>query len=108
MRCPRRAAERSDVVGDGGKKVCLADDAVLHRDVAFGLIKTGELNDAARTRIKREARAMGRLGDYPHIVNVFDFGDCHDQPGWGPPFRDKEAVKVQPLIAAPESKRIGC
>ena len=68
-------------LGEGGKKkVYLAHDATLDRDVAFALIKTEKLDDVARTRIKREARAMARLGDHPNIVTVYDFGDHEGQP----------------------------
>ncbi|MFB0547126.1 MAG: protein kinase, partial [Anaerolineae bacterium] len=68
-------------LGEGGKKkVYLAYDTVLDRDVAFALIKTEKLDDTARARIKREARAMGRLGDHPHIVTVFDLGEHEGQP----------------------------
>ena len=68
-------------LGEGGKKkVYLAHDTVLDRDVAFALIKTEGLDDSARTRITREAQAMGRLGDHPHIVTVFDYGDEGGQP----------------------------
>ncbi len=68
-------------LGEGGKKkVYLAHDTVLDRDVAFALIKTEKLDETARTRIKREAQAMGRLGDHPNIVTVFDFGDHEGQP----------------------------
>ncbi len=58
-------------LGEGGKKlVYLAHDAKLDRDVAFALIKTDGL-----LRIKREAQTMGRLGDHPHIVSVYDIGE---------------------------------
>ena len=68
-------------LGEGGKKkVYLAHDTVLDRNVAFALIKTEKLDETARTRIKREAQAMGRLGDHPNIVTVFDFGDHEGQP----------------------------
>jgi serine/threonine protein kinase len=67
--------------GEGGKKkVYLAHDSVLDRDVAFALIKTEKLDEAARARIKREVQAMGRLGDHPNVVNVYDFGDHEGQP----------------------------
>jgi len=82
-------------LGEGGKKkVHLAHHTVLDRDVAFALIKTEKLDETARTGIKREAQAMGRLGDHPNIVTVFDFGDHDDQPHRVPPFRHKEAVKA--------------
>ena len=58
----------------------LAHDSLLDRDVAFALIKTEGLDEAARTRIQREAQAMGRLGSHSHIVTVFDLGDHQGQP----------------------------
>jgi archaellum biogenesis ATPase FlaH len=68
-------------LGEGGKKkVYLAHDTLLDRDVAFALIKTENLNDAARERINREGRAMGRLGDHPNIGTVYDIGDHQGQP----------------------------
>ena len=58
-------------LGEGGKKrVYLAHDTLLDRDVAFALIKTEGLDDAGRARIQREAQAMGRLGSHPNIVTV--------------------------------------
>ena len=68
-------------LGEGGKKkVYLTRDTVLDRDVAFALIKTEKLDDEARTRIKREAQAMGRLGDHPNIVSIYDMGEHEGQP----------------------------
>ena len=68
-------------LGEGGKKkVYLAHDTVLDRDVAFALIKTEKLDETALTRIKREAQAMGKLGDHPNIVSIYDFGDHEGQP----------------------------
>jgi hypothetical protein len=68
-------------LGEGGKKrVYLAHDTLLDRDVAFALIKTEGLDDAARERVSREAQAMGRLGSHSHIVTVFDLGEEHSQP----------------------------
>jgi len=68
-------------LGEGGKKkVYLAHDTLLDRDVAFALIKTEGLDDIGRDRITREAQAMGRLGAHPHIVSVFDLGGEDGQP----------------------------
>ena len=68
-------------LGEGGKKkVYLAHDMKLDRDIAFALIKTEGLDAAGRTRITHEAMAMGRLGGHPHIVTVLDIGDEGDQP----------------------------
>ena len=62
-------------LGEGGKKkVYLDHDTLLDREVAFALIKTEGLDEAGRTRIQRQAQAMGRLGSHPHIVTVFDLG----------------------------------
>jgi eukaryotic-like serine/threonine-protein kinase len=68
-------------LGEGGKKkVYLAYDTLLDRDVAFALIKTEKLDDASRMRISREAKAMGKLGDHPNIVTIYDIGQEGDQP----------------------------
>ncbi|HEY3117269.1 MAG TPA: serine/threonine-protein kinase, partial [Chloroflexota bacterium] len=68
-------------LGEGGKKrVYLAHDAQLDRDVAFALLKSDGLDLEGLVRIRREAQAMGRLGDHPHIVTVFDIGDEDGQP----------------------------
>jgi tetratricopeptide (TPR) repeat protein len=69
------------LLGEGGKKkVYLTRDTLLDRDVAFALIKTEKLDDKSRTRITREAQAMGRLGDHPHIVTIHDMGEHEGQP----------------------------
>jgi tetratricopeptide (TPR) repeat protein len=68
-------------LGEGGKKkVYLAHDSLLDRDVAFALIKTEGLDDVGRERVTREAQAMGRLGAHPHIVSIFDLGEHEGQP----------------------------
>jgi len=86
-------------LGEGGKKkVYLAHDASLDRDVAFALIKTEGLDpstssgQAAIERIKREAQAMGRLGTHPNIVPIFDIGE---EPVAGPFDRAQDAVGGQ-------------
>ena len=68
-------------LGEGGKKkVYLAHDTILAREVAFALIKSDGLDETSRTRITREAQAMGRLGSHSHIVTVFDLGEENGQP----------------------------
>ena len=70
-----------ELLGEGGKKlVYLAHDNTLDREVAFALIRTEGLDETSRTRITREAQAMGRLGAHPHIVTVFDLGEHEGQP----------------------------
>ena len=67
-------------LGEGAKKrVYLARDTLLNREVAIALIKTEGLDEAGITRVRREAQAMGRLGDHPHIVTVHDVGEEQKQ-----------------------------
>jgi len=69
------------LIGEGArKKVYLAHDTRLRRDVAFALIKTDGLDEAGVSRVRREAEAMGALGDHPGVVTVFDVGDERGQP----------------------------
>jgi class 3 adenylate cyclase len=69
------------LLGEGARKrVYLALDRRLDREVAVAVVKTEGLDDAGRHRIAREARAMARLGDHPNIVTVFDVGDDDDDP----------------------------
>jgi hypothetical protein len=78
------AGGRYDVkrfLGEGGRKrVYLAHDDRLDRDVAVAIIKTEGLDEAGLSRVKREAQAMGRLGDHPHIVTIHDIGEDGSQP----------------------------
>jgi class 3 adenylate cyclase len=68
-------------LGEGGrKKVYLAHDEKLDRDVAVAVIKTEGLDAGGLARVRREAQAMGRLGDHPHIVTIHDVGDDQGQP----------------------------
>ena len=68
-------------LGEGGaKKVYLAHDTLLDRDVAFALIKTDRLDETGRERVVREARTMARLDDHPNIVQIHDLGDEDGQP----------------------------
>jgi class 3 adenylate cyclase len=77
-------------LGEGGRKrVYLAHDTKLDRDVAFAAIKTEGLDADGIERVRREAQAMGRLGDHPHIVTIHDVGE---EPGPG--------GQVQPYIVS--------
>ena len=64
-----------EFLGEGGKKrVYQAHDTVLDRDVALAVIKVEGLDPTSRVRITREAQAMGRLGDHPHVLSIHDLG----------------------------------
>ena len=55
-------------LGEGAKKrVYLAHDSRLDRDVAIALIKSEGLTEEGIARVQREGQAMGQLGDHPHI-----------------------------------------
>ena len=64
-------------LGEGSSKIVyLAHDQTLDRDVAVSLFRVEGLDEAGRTRVLREARAMGRLGDHTHIVGIYDIGEA--------------------------------
>ncbi len=68
-------------LGEGGQKqVFLARDTLLDRDVVIALLKTERLDANSAGRLRREAQAMARLGDHPHIVTVFDIGEEGGRP----------------------------
>jgi len=68
-------------LGEGSRKrVYLAHDTRLDRPVALALIKTDGLDATGLARVRQEAHAMGRLGDHPHIVTVYDVGEVEGQP----------------------------
>ncbi len=70
----------SRFLGEGAKKrVYLAHDSLLDRDVAIALLKTDGFDEAGLQRVRREAQAMGRLGDHPHMVTVHDVGQEGDR-----------------------------
>jgi class 3 adenylate cyclase len=68
-------------LGQGGRKrVYLADDAASDREVALALFDTEGLGAAIQARSRREAEAMRKLGDHPHVVAVFDTGEEDGNP----------------------------
>src|SRR3954469_5409977 len=68
-------------LGEGvRKRVYLAHDTALDRDVALALVKTAGLDERGRGRVRREAQAMARLGDHPHVVTVHDIGEERGEP----------------------------
>jgi predicted ATPase len=68
-------------LGQGGqKRVYLARDDRLDRDVVIGLLKTEVVSSDSVPRLIREAQAMARLGSHPNIVTVYDIGDQDGRP----------------------------
>ena len=69
------------LLGEGGRKrVFLARDELLDREVACAVIRTEGLDEAERLRVEREAQAMALLGEHPHVVTVFDIGEEGGEP----------------------------
>lgn len=72
--------EVKKMIGEGARKrVYLAHDTRLDRDVAVSKIKTEGLDEAGIARFRREARAMGRLGGHPYVVTVHDVVEEADE-----------------------------
>ncbi|HVE76166.1 MAG TPA: protein kinase [Actinomycetota bacterium] len=66
----------SKFLGEGGRKrVFLAQDSLLERDVALAIIKTEGLDEPSAERVRRESRSMAKLGDHPNVVTIFDVGE---------------------------------
>ena len=92
-------------LGEGAKKrVYLAHDSRLDREVAFALIKTEGLDADGVVRVRREAQAMGRLGDHAHIVTIHDTGDEAGAPYIVSQYRS--GGSVEDLLAKAEGHRV--
>ena len=70
------------LIGRGGRKrVYLAHDAESSdREVAVALFDTEGIEETVLARARREAQAMGKLGEHPHIVRVLDSGEQDRAP----------------------------
>src|SRR5438128_1316080 len=65
--------EVQSLLGEGGqKRVYLARDSRLKREVVVSLLRGGQLSGNSVIRLWHEAEALGRLGDHPNIVTVYD------------------------------------
>ena len=63
-------------IGEGAnKKVFLAEDTELSRDIAIAFVQRAAASPDRLMRVQREVRAMARLGDHPNIVTVHDVGE---------------------------------
>lgn len=63
-------------LGEGGRKrVYLARDARMQREVAVSAFKSDGADANALERARREAAAMAQLGDHANVVPVYDMGE---------------------------------
>jgi class 3 adenylate cyclase/tetratricopeptide (TPR) repeat protein len=68
-------------LGQGGRKrVYLSDDTGTDQEVAVALFDTAGVGAAIQARARREADAMHKLGDHPHVVTVLDTGEENGNP----------------------------
>jgi TPR repeat protein len=64
----------------GCKRVCLARDRNLDRDVAITFIAIPHLGRAGRLHVLRLARVAARLSGHPHILTLYDAGEERELP----------------------------
>jgi len=89
-------------IGRGAaKEVYLAYDVRLDREVAIAIV-VGDGSAAARSRVEREARVTGRLGDHPNVITVYDTGE-HE----GVPYLVLRAMGGGSLADAIERRELG-
>jgi tRNA A-37 threonylcarbamoyl transferase component Bud32 len=68
------------IAGGGMATVYACEDQVLGRLVAVKVLSPGLAADPnARARFQREARAVARVSDHPHVVTIYDIGDSEGQ-----------------------------
>lgn len=58
----------------GRRRVLLAHDEFLDRDVVITWVDTRGLGPDADSRVLTEARALAKIGNHPHVVDVYDAG----------------------------------
>src|SRR6476620_1162374 len=68
-------------LGQGGRKrVYLSTDTAGGGEVALALYDTAGVGAGIQARARREAEAMGKLGEHPHVVPVLDPGEDDGNP----------------------------
>jgi class 3 adenylate cyclase len=68
-------------LGEGGRKrVYLSTDMAGGGEVALALYDTAGVGAGIQARARREAEAMRKLGDHPHVVPVLDTGEDDGNP----------------------------
>ena len=78
---PSRYADPQRIARGGMGEIYVAEDKVLGRKVAVKLLSERFARDeAVRRRFTREALTAARLSGHPHIVTIFDVGECEGRP----------------------------
>src|SRR5688500_13618147 len=69
------------LLGEGGqKRVFLARDSELDREVVIGVLNRRQIESDSLSRLRREAKAMARLDEHPNVVSVYDIGEEGGNP----------------------------
>jgi tRNA A-37 threonylcarbamoyl transferase component Bud32 len=69
------------LLGEGGqKRVFLARDSQLDRDVVIGVLNRRQIESDSLNRLRREAKAMARLDEHPNVASVYDIGEEDGNP----------------------------
>ncbi|MFL5846506.1 MAG: serine/threonine-protein kinase [Solirubrobacteraceae bacterium] len=91
---PDRYRALRHIATGGMAAVYAAADEVLGREVAIKLLSPAlAVDESARERFQREARAAARVGDHPNVVTVYDIGETNGDP--------PAAFIVMELLAGP-------
>jgi len=68
-------------LGEGAqKRVFLARDKELDRDVVIGVLNRRQIESDSLNRLRREAKALARLDEHPNVVSVYDIGEEEGNP----------------------------
>jgi tRNA A-37 threonylcarbamoyl transferase component Bud32 len=69
------------LLGEGGqKRVFLARDSQLDRDVVIGVLNRRQIESDSLNRLRHEAKALARLDEHPNVVRVYDIGEEDGNP----------------------------
>jgi hypothetical protein len=78
---PERYRVLHRVATGGMATVWAAADEILGREVAIKILAEAlAVEESARTRFMREARAAARVSDHPNVVTIYDVGATDDDP----------------------------
>src|SRR3954453_24021306 len=76
VRRPERYRVPRRIASGGMATVYACEDQVLGRLVAVKVLAPAFATDQdALTRFQREARAVARVSDHPHVVTIYDIGE---------------------------------
>jgi serine/threonine-protein kinase len=76
VRLPERYRVTRRIASGGMATVYACEDQVLGRLVAVKVLAPAfATDDAALARFQREARAVARVSDHPHVVTIYDIGE---------------------------------